>query len=184
MAGHDVRGNLSAADRSKIRRLAQVRALEPDAGGELNVVPFLDVIVNVMIFVLATLAVTFTAAITTEPPGRRTHGPVAVQTSPTILVVDGGFAIKTADGNLSTGCDGTGSGLAVPQRGNDYDYAGLSACLLKLKRSAKFLATAEQAYITASPGIDYQTIIGTTDAVRTGPNGEPLFPEINFRVPR
>src|SRR5687767_4007049 len=153
MADHDARGSLSAFERSKMRRLGQARALSPDAGGELNVVPFLDVIVNVMIFVLATLAVTFTAAITTEPPGRRTHGPVAVQTSPTILVVEGGFAIKTADGNLSTGCDGIGSGLAVPRRGNDYDYAGLSACLLKLKRSSSFYETAEQAFVTASPGV-------------------------------
>jgi biopolymer transport protein TolR len=184
MVGHDVRRSLSAAERSKIRRLGQVRALAPDAAGELNVVPFLDVIVNVMIFVLATLAVTFTAAITTEPPGRRTRDPVVAQISPTILVVEGGFAIKTADGNLNTGCDGIGSGLAVPRRGNDYDYAGLSACLLKLKRSSNFYETAEQAYVTASPGIDYQTIIGTTDAVRAGPGGEALFPEINFRVPR
>jgi len=185
MADHDARGNLSAIERSKIRRLGQVRALSPDATGELNVVPFLDVIVNVMIFVLATLAVTFTAAITTEPPVQKgRYRPTAVPAAPTILVVADGFAVKTADGNLRTGCDGVGSGLAVPRRGNAFDYAGLSACLLKLKSSSGFFAASEQAYITADPGVDYQTIIDTTDAVRAGPGGEPIFPEINFRVPR
>jgi biopolymer transport protein TolR len=183
MADHDVRGSLTAIERSKIRRLGQVRALSPDATGELNVVPFLDVIVNVMIFVLATLAVTFTAAITTEPPAPKTRH-VPPQTAPTIVVVAEGFAIKIAEGNLRTGCDGIGGGLAVPRRGNAFDYAGLSACLLKLKSSSEFFSAGEQAYITANPGVDYQTIIDTTDAVRAGPRGEPLFPEINFRVPR
>jgi biopolymer transport protein TolR len=184
MADHDVRRSLSAIERSKIRRLGQVRPLSPDATGELNVVPFLDVIVNVMIFVLATLAVTFTAAITTEPPAQKTRRHVVPQTAPTVVVVAEGFAIKIAEGNLRAGCDGIGSGLAVPRRGNAFDYAGLSACLLKLKSSSEFFSAGEQAYITANPGVDYQTIIDTTDAVRAGPRGEPLFPEINFRVPR
>jgi biopolymer transport protein TolR len=184
MADHDARGSLSAFERSKMRRLGQARALSPDATGELNVVPFLDVIVNVMVFVLATLAVTFTAAITTEPPTRKPRRVDVMQTAPTIMVVAEGFAIKTAEGNVRTGSDGIGSGLAVPRRGNTFDYAGLSACLLKLKSSSEFFSASEQAYITANPGVDYQTIIDTTDAVRAGPQGEALFPEINFRVPR
>lgn len=60
---------LTAAQRSKIRRLSQPRELSPDEeGGELNIVPFLDIIMNVLIFVLATIAVTFTASIETTPP--------------------------------------------------------------------------------------------------------------------
>jgi biopolymer transport protein TolR len=177
------RPRLSAAARGKIRRLSQARALAPDAGGELNVVPFLDVIVNVMIFVLATLAVTFTSAITL-PAAKKTglHG--ALRTGPTIFVVGEGFAIKTADGNIASGCEGTGSGIAIPRRGEALDYAGLSSCLLKLKHASEELAALDQAFITANPGVDYQTIVSTTDAVRRGPGGEPLFSEINLRVPR
>lgn len=177
------RASLSAAERARIRRLGQVRALSPDATGELNVVPFLDVIVNVMIFVLATLAVTFTASITTRPPDQKGRG-VVRQSAPTIIVVSEGFAIKTADGNVGTGCNRLGSGLAVPRRGSAFDYAGLSACLEKLKSESEDMAALDQAFITANPDIDYQTIISTTDAVRADPQGDPLFPEINFRVPR
>ena len=43
---------------------------DDEEGGELNIVPFLDIIVNILIFVLATVAVTFTATITTTPPAR------------------------------------------------------------------------------------------------------------------
>jgi biopolymer transport protein TolR len=59
---------LSAAQRSKIRRLSQPKELAPDEeGGELNIVPFLDIVVNILIFVLSTVAVTFTATIETQP---------------------------------------------------------------------------------------------------------------------
>ena len=60
---------LSAAQRSRIRRLSQPK--EPDAGeeaGELNVVPYLDIIMNVLMFVLASVSVTFVTSIDTTPP--------------------------------------------------------------------------------------------------------------------
>ena len=59
---------LSAAQRSKIRRLSQPKELSPDEeGGELNIVPFLDIIMNVLMFVLATVSVTFTSSFDTVP---------------------------------------------------------------------------------------------------------------------
>ncbi|MGC4086556.1 MAG: hypothetical protein QM756_01420 [Polyangiaceae bacterium] len=49
--------------------------MSPDEeGGELNIVPFLDIVVNILIFVLATVAVTFTASIETQPPASRGTG--------------------------------------------------------------------------------------------------------------
>jgi len=42
--------SLSAAQRAKIRRLSAPRELSPDEeGGELNIVPFLDIITNILI---------------------------------------------------------------------------------------------------------------------------------------
>src|SRR6185369_16475547 len=60
---------LSAAQRSKIRRLSN--PVEPAPGeeaGELNVVPYLDIITNIMMFVLASVAVSVIATIATTPP--------------------------------------------------------------------------------------------------------------------
>src|ERR1700721_1246501 len=66
---------LSAAQRSRVRRLSLGRELAPDEeGGELNIVPFLDIITNVMMFVLATVAVTFMATIDSNPPRRGGRG--------------------------------------------------------------------------------------------------------------
>src|ERR1051325_8555730 len=97
--------SLTVAQRSKIRRLSQPRELAPDEeGGELNIGPFLDIIVNILIFVLATVAVTFTATIETQPPASGGSG-VRPKTDTkalnlTVLIVNEGFSIKAAGGNV------------------------------------------------------------------------------------
>lgn len=97
---------LSAAQRSKIRRLSQPRELAPDEeGGELNIVPFLDIVVNILIFVLATVAVTFTSSIETNPPGAGGQG--VRQDTPqkslglTIMIVGQGFSVKAQGGKIA-----------------------------------------------------------------------------------
>ncbi|RYE80303.1 MAG: hypothetical protein EOO74_02345, partial [Myxococcales bacterium] len=72
---------LSAAQRSRIRRLSQPREHDPaDAGGELNIVPFLDIVMNVLMFVLATIPAVFTATIDIEPPSMGGAGKVRTDT--------------------------------------------------------------------------------------------------------
>ena len=176
--------SLSALQRNKIRRLA-VGEPPPTAegSGELNIVPFLDIITNVLMFVLATIAITFTATIDTTPARR--HG-VRPPTEPaldlTVLVVDGGFGLKARGGNVSPGCTDVGPGLAVPKRDASFDYEALRECVSKIKGSA---AQPESGVtITASPQIPYDVVIATTDALRTSTAGEPLFPDVTFAVVR
>src|SRR5688572_32333442 len=111
---------LSPAQRGKIRRLSQPRELAPDEeGGELNIVPFLDIIMNVLIFVLATVAVTFTASIETTPPASRSGVRAEMESEAlnlTVLVVNDGFSIKAAGGNVAPGCEGVGTGIAIPRK--------------------------------------------------------------------
>jgi biopolymer transport protein ExbD len=90
---------LSAAQRSKIRRLSAPRELAPDEeGGELNIVPFLDIIMNVLMFVLATVSVTFTATIDSTPPapsgGAAARAAAQETLNLTILVVPDGRAAQ------------------------------------------------------------------------------------------
>ena len=60
---------LSPAQRSKIRRLSQYQEPAPgEEAGELNIVPYLDIIVNILVFVLVSVSVTFMATIDTVPP--------------------------------------------------------------------------------------------------------------------
>jgi biopolymer transport protein ExbD len=181
--------SLSAAQRSKIRRLSQPRELSPDEeGGELNIVPFLDIIVNILIFMLATVAVTFTASIETTPPAARGSGVRSeIQSEAlnlTVFIVNDGFSLKASGGNIAPGCQGAGPGIAIPLRSGKYDYAALTDCAARLKNASSDFQDENQFYIVANPGTDYQTIIDVIDAMRTTPQGDPLFENVNFKVPR
>jgi biopolymer transport protein TolR len=180
---------LSAAQRAKVRRLSAPKELSPDEeGGELNIIPFLDIIVNILIFVLATVAVTFTATISTAPPAAGGAGVrKSVESSAlnlTVLIVNNGFSLKASGGNVAPGCSGLGEGLAIPKRGGQYDYDALNKCAEKLKKSNPDYADENQIFIGANPGTDYQSVIKVIDAVRTTPRGDVLFDDVNFKVPR
>src|SRR5579863_10596083 len=127
------REKLSAAQRSKIRRLSRPRELSPDEeGGELNIIPFLDIITNVLMFVLATISVTFTTMIDSSPPhagGSNSRAPTKPTLSLNIIVVDKGFIVSTFGQRIGEGCQGPGSGVAVGMKTSDgvtdYDYTSL-----------------------------------------------------------
>ncbi len=180
--------SLTTAQRSKIRRLSQPRELSPDEeGGELNIVPFLDIIVNILIFVLATVAVTFTATIETNPPASRGAGVRSnVQQEAlnlTILIVNDGFSIKASGGNIAPGCNSPGPGITIPKKGGRYDYEALNKCAARLKKASPAFEDENQVFIAANPGVAYETVIGVADAVRRTSDGkEILFDAINFKV--
>jgi biopolymer transport protein ExbD len=179
---------LSAAQRSKIRRLSQPRELSPDEeGGELNIVPFLDIVVNILIFVLATVAVTFTSTIETTPPAGKGSGVRSATPEETlnltVLIVNEGFSLKASGGNVAPGCAGIGPGISIPSRSGRYDLVELKRCAAKLKSSNPAFADEDQVFISANPGTEYQVVVDTIDALRTGPDdGSPLFSNVNFKV--
>jgi biopolymer transport protein TolR len=180
---------LSAAQRAKIRRLSAPREIPPDEeGGELNVVPYLDIITNILIFVLATVAVTFTAAIDSSPPASGGKGVrkeiESTALNLTILIVNDGFSMKASGGNVAPGCTGPGPGIAIPKKNGRYDYASLNACAAKLKAALPDYANENQFYVTGNPNTEYQTIISVIDALRTDMRDPTrvLFTDVNFKV--
>jgi biopolymer transport protein TolR len=183
---------LSAAQRSRIRRLSMPRELDPaEEGGELNVVPFLDIITNVLMFVLATITVTFTTIIDSQPPrqgGPSSRPPTKPTLSLNIIIVDKGFIVSAFGTRIGEGCTGPGSGLAVglhPSDGRqDYDYGSLTACAKRLKNQVPEAADETAATLTANKDIPFQVIISTIDAIRRAEDGQELFPDINFGVPK
>jgi biopolymer transport protein TolR len=178
--------SLSVAQRGKIRRASQPRELAPDEeGGELNIVPFLDIIVNILIFVLATVAVTFTSSIETTPPSGKGSGVRSqIQSEAlnlTVFIVNDGFALKASGGSIAPGCTGQGPGITIPLVSGKYDYTSLTACATKLKQNYE---DEDQVYITANPGTEYQILVNAIDALRLTATGAPMFANVNFKVPR
>lgn len=180
---------LSPAQRARIKRIASKHRKSHEGVGELNVVPFLDVIMNIMLFVLASLAITFTATIRSTPPAHAKGsivkpGPITL----TLMVTTQGVAIKSSGGNVAPGCESLGPGIAIPAKGLDtdgqpvLDAPALTSCVARLKRES--FSDESQVRIAASNGIAYRIIVQTIDAVRQTPAGEPMFPDILFTVPR
>src|SRR5262249_37627276 len=77
---------LNSFQRNKIRRLLADDGEGHETTGEVNIVPFLDIITNVLMFVLATVAVTFTATIDVTMPGERIRPSTAPVLDLTVLV--------------------------------------------------------------------------------------------------
>lgn len=184
----DLGETLSPAQRSKIRRLSQPKDPEPgEEAGELNIVPYLDIITNVMIFVLASVSVIFISSIDTSPPaigGNKVRTEVSSKAlNLSAFITAQGISLKTSGGNIAPGCEGVGSGITVPMANNVYDYSAVTACAKKLKNARPEFKEETQVTITASPGIEFQTIVSTMDALRRD-GEEELFPTVFFGVAR
>jgi biopolymer transport protein ExbD len=164
MAGEE---QLSAQQRSKIRRLSEPRELAADEeGGELNVVPFLDIIMNVMIFVLATVSVNFIAMIDAPPPKQSSRKMPSQQQDLeqlqlTVAILDDGFTVlgkgtqfkMTDSGSCTEGMPA--NKVTLPRLTDEdpdvpppppawmadfakaYDYAHLTSCVRSLKCGAE-----------------------------------------------
>lgn len=182
---------LSASQRSRIRRLAAPK--EPSHGeeaGELNIVPYLDIIMNIIVFVISTLSVVFMSTIDTEPPsmpepgkGRATQDIKTKALNLSAMITSDGVALKTSDGHIATGCNSFGQGVTVPKVDGKYDGKELSRCARELKKKNERAANELQVTITANPDVDYQTVIETMDALRRDNEGD-LFPSVSFGVVR
>jgi biopolymer transport protein ExbD len=181
---------LSAAQRSRIRRLSAYK--EPDAGevaGELNVVPYLDIITNIMMFVLASVSVTFIASIDTTPPAIGGKGTRQDVTSKALnlaaLITDEGVALKAAGASIGPGCELCSSTKCqtIERKGDKYDLAALTECARKLKNAKPDFKDETQVTISASNPIEYKTVIDVMDALRSD-GTEELFPEVHFGVVR
>jgi len=180
---------LSAAQRSRIRRLSQpVEPAPGDEAGELNVVPYLDIIMNILMFVLASVSVSFVGSIDTTPPaigGSRVRADVSSKAlNLAAFITSQGVSLKTSGGNIAPGCNDTGSGITIPKLPNsDQDLANLTACAKRLKNANPSFKEETQVTITASNDIDYKSVIDVMDALR-GDGEEELFPEVHFGVAR
>ncbi len=156
-----------------------------EEGGELNIVPYLDIIMNILIFMLATVAVTFVATVDTTPPSIGSKG-VAGESKALNLsafITGQGVSLKTSSGNISTGCQDVGAGVTIPKKNDSFDWASLTACVKRLKNAKAEFKDETQVTITANPDIAYEVIIDTMDALRADGEDE-LFPEVHFGVAR
>lgn len=179
---------LSPAQRSQIRRLSVSREVDPaDESSELNIVPFLDIIMNVLMFCLATIPAVFTVTIASAAPtipSQPIDPPATKTLNLTLTIVAQGVSMKTSFGNIGEGCDSVQSGLTVPKKNGEYDWDSVALCARKLKDASGDYRDEMSVQVMAEPGVPYKYVIAATDAVRKTADGQELFPDVTFGVVR
>jgi biopolymer transport protein ExbD len=160
---------------------------EPDPSevmGELNIVPFLDIVVNIIIFLLATTQyVLAVAEIEANLPtlGRRVGQTRLDDQSSnlnlTVIITRAGVSVGASGGWMAPGCTTTtsqGGSVAVPTRNGRYDWAQLTACARRIKGE---FPNEKKVIVSADPEIEFEHLIGAMDALRSH-GTEELFPEV------
>ncbi|MEM1417704.1 MAG: biopolymer transporter ExbD [Myxococcota bacterium] len=176
---------LTAAQRAYIKKHTAYHEPGPDEiDDELNIVPFLDIVVNLIMFLLMSISsVAFYAQVEASLPSY-SRGGVGSRPNPderplnlNLTVVDNGFILAGSGGKLAPGCQetATGSVITVPKTGASYDLAALRTCATRVK--AEF-PDEVKVTVSADPLIEYQYVVQAMDAVRENDEGETLFDEV------
>lgn len=174
---------LSPQQRAYIRRRSKVHDPDPsEIVGELNIVPFLDIVVNLIMFLLATSeAVLAIVQIEAQLPqlGGKSGGGVAAEPglNLNVTLTDTGIIVTGSGGKLAPGCQTVTSGavITVPMSGKDvYDWKGLTDCAVQIKTK---YTSEKDVIVGADPMVHYEHVVAAMDALRSDGKQE-LFPSV------
>jgi biopolymer transport protein TolR len=160
--------------RRLLRRALRARSEEPSSG-ELNIVPFLDIITNLMLFLLATSATVMAVTeVRAELPSFGPHGPAPLQLS--VTLTERGAIMSTAHAHIGPDC--AESALATPTAAvtaDGYDFAALARCA---RRMHDTFPGETSVILSADPSVPYRDFVSAMDALRA--DGDVLmFPDVH-----
>ena len=171
----------------------KLKPREREDAGDLNLVPYLDILMNLIIFML--MSITGLAAFGILNVNAPSYGGAAATANPdqtdkpqlllTVLISGKGFhiagtgAVLSGEGAAPAGGEAeAASPPAVPKRADgSYDYASLTAKLVQIK--AEF-PQETKVIIGAEADIAYEHLISTMDAVRETKDRKLLFPDVTL----
>jgi biopolymer transport protein ExbD len=166
----------ASAWRRLLRRERTRAQEEAEAGGELNLVPYLDIVVNTVVFLLATTASALPlSSIEVRAPREVPVGDLRLEAGAdglqlAVAVGYRGFIVAAARGKVEIACgQRLGEGERCPARWQDgrwhdrYDYARLAALARRIK--ARF-PTERAVTLLADAGVPYQVVVRTLDVLR------------------
>ena len=170
----------------------KLKPKEEEEMGELNIVPYLDILMNLIIFMLLSMTGLATFGIVNinapsysagggsgatpdeKPPLLLT---VAVSSKGFFLAATGGvlpFAQEAASGAAPAG----DAPPTVPVKANgEYDYAMLTERMKQIKAS---FPTETKVILAADAQIPYEVVVATLDATRETADRKLLFPDVTL----
>jgi biopolymer transport protein TolR len=164
--------------RATMRRMRDHNEEIEEEAGELNLVPYMDIVTNIIIFLLASVVNQVALGnINVSSPTISSGGGAAEDTPPekpplnlTISVGASGFTVAASGGVLPI----------IPKVANgQYDYKALTAKLKEIKADPNN-ATETKANFSADGTVQYEVVVATLDAMRQAEDGKLLFPDVSF----
>ena len=161
------------------------RKLQPNEEvetGELNIVPYLDILMNLIIFMLLSMAglATFGMINVNAPTFDDRGGRVETSAKPsltlTVAVARSGFFIAATGGVLPGQLEP--SSPTIPRNADgSYDYEALRARLMELKTA---FPAKSKVIVAAEADTTYEALIATLDATRETADRKRLFPDVTL----
>jgi biopolymer transport protein ExbD len=145
---------------------------EAEESGELNLVPYLDIITTLVIFLIFTFQVIIEfRLIDLLPPAYSgaNANPNPDEKPPltlSLLIMNEGYRLVTSDNTLGAS--------DVPKKNGQYDTAGLNQKLYDIKKNLKL---GESLMLTAADDIEYKHVVAAMDAARKYKDNL-LFPDV------
>lgn len=166
--------------RAQMRRLREQHEEAEEETGEINLVPYMDIVTNIIIFLLASVvtAVPLGRINATSPVTSSGGDPSENEAQPkqdlnlTVTAGASGFTVAARGGVLPV----------IPKKPTgEYDFKALTTKLVEIKADPSNAAEGEtKANFNADADVPYQIVVDSLDAMRMDAKGEPLFPDINF----
>jgi biopolymer transport protein TolR len=170
------------------------RVREEDEIGELNIIPYLDIVTNLVMFILVSMVGLISLGVLDVgtpkigQPSEAEAKPAEKKDTPplllTVAISEKGFFVAGTGGVLP-GDEGAAKGVntarppTVPRKSGQYDYAALSDLLVLIK--SKF-PNESRVILVAEDNIAYDLVIQTMDACREkktkGADPTKLFPDV------
>jgi biopolymer transport protein ExbD len=168
----------------------KIKPKEEEEVGELNIVPYLDILMNLIIFMLLSMAglATFGMLNVNAPNYAAGGGGGNPDEKPpltlTVAVAKSGFFIAATGGVLpgqtaETAAAAPGQGAPTIARKADgtYDYDALTAKMMEIKAS---FPTESKVILAAEADTEYDVLISTMDATRETKDRKLLFPDVTL----
>jgi len=167
----------------------KLRPKEPEEMGELNIVPYLDIMMNLIMFMLLSMTglISFGVLNVSSPKfadpnqvkAASNEDPNKPKLLLTVLVSEKGFFIAGEGGVLGSGntaaADSSGTPTIPKKPSGEYDFSALTAKMSSIKKE---FPEESKVILGADAKIPYDVLVRTMDAVRENPGqlveGKPL----------
>jgi len=166
----------------------KLRIHEPAEGDQLNIVPYLDILMNLIMFML--LSITGLSAFGILNVSAPNYGGPATQLSEadrpklllTVLISKKGFYVAATGGVLGQGESNNPAEAppSIPKKPDGtYDYTALTQSMVNIKKE---FPSESKVIVGAEGDISYEVLVSTMDAVRETPgkDRQPLFTDVTL----